>query len=298
MKKSMCFPGFELVKIDKINDEIWQKKPEDIEKSLRHLNENKFGIGCIREEINKGCSPCPDILTENFGRNPSVLFVSTVYGHIHRNINREFNRNCESWHEFIKLFFSQIIRPGIGIYNRLYRIYNMITEIEKKELDFCFTELVKTVLLNNKNGVSGLANNPSFMKFFQYEESIYLKKRLENIKNRCIIFTCSEISTFLTMSILGKLNVPFETNDLPPNIKVFGNSNESLNFHSHITKSGRLVMKITSNGSYSKSVAFKTIFKLDDAEIYIIPLAHPSSANNNLWTDQSSSCLKKTLKRL
>lgn len=65
---------------DSINDLIWAHLHSENLDALEVLNPNKFGIELMKEEIKSGYSPCPDILTKNFGKSFSVMFVSTVYG--------------------------------------------------------------------------------------------------------------------------------------------------------------------------------------------------------------------------
>jgi hypothetical protein len=81
------------------------------------------------EEIDSGCSPCPDIISDNFGHKKSVVFVSTVYGLIHSKLETSFNRNTQSWPMFTQCFFERIIQEGVGIYPRLAKVYAKVSDI-------------------------------------------------------------------------------------------------------------------------------------------------------------------------
>lgn len=83
----MYFPYcMDLSKEDDINDEIWQHLHFKNIDALNILDRKKFCIDNIRQEIEFGCSPCPDILSSKFGEKTSIMFISTVYGLIFTNL--------------------------------------------------------------------------------------------------------------------------------------------------------------------------------------------------------------------
>ena len=144
---------------DPVNEQIWQHL-QNSTTPLEDLCPSKFCVQKIKDEIKTGCSPCPDILTGDFGRKPSVLFVSTVYGLVFKYIKKEFVHSDNHWDEFIRKFYEDLIIPNKGIYGRLNKIYDQVSSTWNDNPEFCFTELVKTVLVNDKNKVSGLGSCP------------------------------------------------------------------------------------------------------------------------------------------
>ena len=189
---------------DKINDEIWINLNTNDRAGLNLLDAKYFSIDNIIREINTGCSPCPDILTENFGSKPSVMFVSTVYGLVNKYLKQEYDRSKQDWNTFCNDFYKKIIQFGTGIYKRLDKIYRLLAEIKGRELDFCFTELVKTVLVDHDNKVSGLGSKGSFIKYFEEVEFRFLEERINQIKNECFIFSFSEEVTYFLVKIFNK----------------------------------------------------------------------------------------------
>lgn len=155
---------------DSINDLIWAHLHSENLDALEVLNPNKFGIELMKEEIKSGYSPCPDILTKNFGKSFSVMFVSTVYGLIHNYLQKNYSRNNTSWKEFTQDFYSKIIQKGIGIYPRLERIYEIVSSKYNCSPEVCFTELVKTVMVNHQKKVSGLETGDSFINYYMKYE--------------------------------------------------------------------------------------------------------------------------------
>ncbi len=141
---------------DAVNDRIWHHLHMRDYNALDVLNPERFSIDKIRNEIRTGCSPCPDVLTGEFGDRPSVVFVSTVYGLIHKYLGDTYDRSRDNWPVFIERFFSLIVQTGTGIYGRLSNVYRLVSENWEPQPEFCLTELVKTVLVDHKNRVSGL----------------------------------------------------------------------------------------------------------------------------------------------
>ncbi|EIJ78319.1 hypothetical protein PB1_12184 [Bacillus methanolicus PB1] len=90
-----------------INNLIWRHLHYENLDAFEVLNPKKFGIEFIKGEINIGCSPCPDILTENFGKSISIMFVSTVYSLIHSYLQKTYQRNNNSWKEFTQDFYQE-----------------------------------------------------------------------------------------------------------------------------------------------------------------------------------------------
>ena len=97
---------------DVTNDRIWTKL--NSKEYLNLLDHKSFSIENIVKEIDTGCSPCPDILTKDFGVKPSILFVSTVYGLIYKYLNKKYNRDEMSWNGFCQHFYKTIIQSGTG----------------------------------------------------------------------------------------------------------------------------------------------------------------------------------------
>ncbi|WP_044895871.1 hypothetical protein [Bacillus alveayuensis] len=118
---------------DKINDEIWRNLNANDRAGLNLLDEKYFSIDNIIKEINTGCSPCPDILTENFGSKPSVMFVSTVYGLVNKYLKQEYNRSKQDWSTFCDDFYKKLFNP-VRVYKRLDKIYRLLAEIKGQEL--------------------------------------------------------------------------------------------------------------------------------------------------------------------
>jgi uracil-DNA glycosylase len=70
-----------------------------------------------------------------------------------------------------------------------------------------------------------------------------------------------------------------------------------VNIDIRIKRNGDYKFNIEAGGTYSNSVAFKTVLKVKNKKVYIIPLPHPSTANNKYW--QENQCweqLKELLK--
>jgi hypothetical protein len=276
---------------DKINDEIWINLNTNDRAGLNLLDAKYFSIDNIIREINTGCSPCPDILTENFGSKPSVMFVSTVYGLVNKYLKQEYDRSKQDWNTFCNDFYKKIIQSGTGIYKRLDKIYRLLAEIKGRELDFCFTELVKTVLVDHDNKVSGLGSKGSFIKYFEEVEFRFLEERINQIKNECFIFSFSEEVTYFLIKIFNKGAT------LEDDFNILHTENKKVNINIRIKRNGDYQFNIEAGGTYSNSVAFKTVLKVKDKKIYIIPLPHPSTANNKYW--QENQCwgqLKELLK--
>ena len=272
---------------DVVNDEIWQYLHSKNTNSLHILDGNKFSIEKIRQEINLGCSPCPDILTDQFGKKPSIMFISTVYGLIFDYLQVIYNRETENWSSFIENFFKSIIQRGIGIYPRLSNIYDYVSNSWGYIPEFCFTELVKTVLVDLEGKVSGLDTRESFVQYFMKYEAQFLISRLNQIKAKCLIFSFSEVATFFTLTTMAGINNPVGINKLPTSIEVFFSDFHlnNLRFLSREKRTGNIDVKLAVEGSsFSKSIALHTIFKVPKKEIYIIPLPHPSGSNNKYWS--------------
>jgi hypothetical protein len=114
---------------DAVNEKIWRYLHDGDLTPLDDLNTSRLGLGVIKQEIESGCSPCPDVLTAGFGTRPSVLFVATVYGLIHEYLGQTFDRRTTSWQEFAHVFYHELIRHGKGIYGRLERLYDLTCEV-------------------------------------------------------------------------------------------------------------------------------------------------------------------------
>lgn len=283
----MGFPqSINCLREDTINDKIWGYLHNTDRNPLDVLNPKKFSISNIIDELNTGCSPCPDILTSDFGGKPSVIFISTVYGLIYKYLLRTFNRESDNWQNFIKLFYNDIIKDSTGIYGKLGKIYDQVAHKWRIEPDFCFTELVKTVLVDDKNSVSGLDTKESFVQYFLKYESKFLSARLENIQDKCIAFTFSDVATLLTITTLSDVKIT-QILKLPDNIELFYSDypKDLFKFATRQKRTGNIEINISAGSSYSNSIAFNTIFKVHGKEFYIIPLPHPSGANNQYWTE-------------
>jgi hypothetical protein len=281
----MAFPqDIKLPVQDSTNDRIWQYLQEST-KPLDDLCSTKFCIPKIIDEIGTGCSPCPDILTDGFGREPSVLFVSTVYGLINKYLNKDYVRSKRSWKDFVKEFYENIIIPNKGIYGRLGKIYDQVSSTWNCNPEFCFTELVKTVLVDEKNKVSGLESQGSFVDYFIKHEMTFLKERLSKIENKCIIFTFSEIPTFYTMTSLVGIEDPIGgVSAVPEEFEIVRGKESEIEFESKLKKNGKVQISISSSGNtYSKSIPFNILFKMKNRDIFVLPLPHPSGANNRNW---------------
>jgi len=276
---------------DSVNDEIWKHLHSNFD-ALDILDKNKFSIERIRREINVGCSPCPDILTNNFGKKSSVIFISTVYGLIYDYLQVMYNRKNENWPCFIEKFYKSIIQGGIGIYPRLTNIYNLVSDRWGYNPEFCFTELVKTVLVDLEGKVSGLDTRESFVHYFMKYEEQFLINRLSQINSKCLIFTFSEVATFFTLTTVAGIKDLVGLNTLPNNIEVFYSDFDRNNLHflSRKKRTGNIDIAIGVDGnSFSNSIAFHTIFKAQQKDIYVIPLPHPSGANNKYWSGSNVS---------
>lgn len=292
-----CSP--DLVITDEVNDEIWQHLHLKNRNALDTFNHDKYCIKKIKEEITTGCSPCPDILTKDFGKKTSVLFISTVYGLIYKYLFKKFNRETDPWYEFIQYFYDKIIQRRIGIYHRLSKIYDLCSLGDLKP-EFCFTELVKTVLVNSKNEVSGVETGEDFIKYYLRYESPFLSKRLAMINSKCIAFTFSETTTFFTLTTLADLKKTNDIFKLPSNIELFYSEfpSENLKFICREKRTGNLDINVYADDTYSKSIAFRTIFKVKNKEFYIIPLPHPSRSNNGNWSEDVWKELKKLIEKI
>jgi len=265
--------------------------------SLDILDVNKFSIDLIRQEVNSGCSPCPDILTNDFGKKTSILFVSTVYGFIFNYLKVRYNRKTENWPGFIEKFFNSIIQGYIGIYPRLGEIYRHVSKRLGYQPEFCFTELVKTVLVDLEGGVSGL-DNPGFLQYFLTQEAKFLFSRFNQIDARCFIFTFSETATGFTLTTLAGIDNPIGMKKLPNCINLIFTDNDQndIQFVSRRKRTGNIEIKLNMDGNtFSQSIAFRTIFKLSSKDIYIIPLPHPSRSNNKYWSREIVSKQLNTL---
>jgi hypothetical protein len=288
----------DFAEVDKINNDIWRHIHITNPDALNILDNNKFGIGEIKKEIETGCSPCPDIVSKYFGNKPSVLFISTVYGYVHKYLHKKFNHFDTLWFDFINSFYKDIIFGGVGIYPRLGKIYGLVSKSKGINPDLCFTELVKTVLVDKKGNVSGLEMNTTFLRYFIKYEYKFLEQRLSQIKGKCIVFTLSDVGTFLTLTTLSKQTEIIGINKLPNNVEVFYQEKpeQSIHFTSRVKRTGNLSFEISSEGTFTKSIAFQTIFKIKNTEIYVVPLPHPSGSNNGNWTVQNWSKLDKMIK--
>ncbi|MHB1407445.1 MAG: hypothetical protein ACYCV0_17870 [Desulfitobacteriaceae bacterium] len=286
----MNFPSsHRLSSEDNVNDKIWKHLHSMDLDSLSTLDGTRFSIDLIRQEVNSGCSPCPDILTADFGKKTSVMFVSTVYGLIYNYLQVRYNRKTESWPSFTEKFYNSIIQGDIGIYPRLGNIYRHVSNRLGYDPEFCFTELVKTVLVDLEGNVSGL-DMPGFIHYFMSHEADFLSGRLTQIDSRCFIFTFSEIATFFTITTLAGVDSPIGVWELPNCFEVLFSSEKeksNIQFVSRQKRTGNIEVKLNMEGStFSKSIAFRTIFKVTNKDIYIIPLPHPSGANNKYWSSE------------
>lgn len=272
---------------DPLNNEIWKYLHSTHTDSLSTLEQSKYSIDLMLREIQFGCSPCPDILTQDFGKKTSVMFISTVYGLIYEYLKKSYQRQTDDWHDFTNDFYRDIIQKNEGIYTRLGDIYNQVSVSCGFQPEFCFTELVKTVLIDLKGNVSGL-HQPSFIRYFLKHEAQFLSERLKQIDSKCYIFTFSEVATFFSITTLASIPNPLGVEKLPDNIEVkymSENQYEDIQFFSKLKRSGSVDINFnTKHGSFSSTIAFRTIFKLTDKEIYVIPLPHPSTSNNANWS--------------
>jgi hypothetical protein len=266
-----------LKQVDRINDKIWTKLNR--KEQLKLLDPKSFSIKNIEKEIETGCSPCPDIITKDFGAKPSILFVSTVYGLIYKYLNKKYSRDEQHWYEFCNHFYKRIIQSGTGIYSRLDKLYQVMTELTGEKLDYCFTELVKTVLVDEKDNVSGLGSKGSFLQYFENAEYDLLEGRINEIQDKCIIFAFSEEVTYFLLEMFNS------SNSFHHLVEIYHTENKEINISRKRNRNGDYKYTITADGTYSNSVAFKTIFKVKDKEIFIVPLPHPSSANNRYWPE-------------
>jgi hypothetical protein len=273
---------------DKVNENIWRYLCDGDLTPLEDLNTSKLGLEMIRKEILSGCSPCPDVLTQGFGTRPSVMFVATVYGLIHEYLGETFDRRNASWREFATVFYHRLIRHGKGIYGRLERLYGLTRRVFDSELDFCFTELVKTVLARPNGGVTGI--DAYWPRYFAAHEQHFLRQRLAEIYGRCIIFTFSEMSTFHTVAILGKEEDLLGVHTLPKNVEVLHHSDPSspIVFRSWMSSRGNPKVRVSGPGagaSYTRTIAHQTVLGVQDRDLFVVPLPHPSGANNRHWPE-------------
>lgn len=81
-----------LRRADQVNDLIWGHLHTNNTDAIQMFNPKKFDLDTIAQEINLGCSPCPDITSSLFGKKQSVLFLSTVYGKINPYLNKKYDR--------------------------------------------------------------------------------------------------------------------------------------------------------------------------------------------------------------
>jgi len=294
----MAFPReIKLPIRDSTNDRIWRHLQHSTE-PLKDLDSGKFCVPKIIEEIETGCSPCPDILTEDFGTKPSVLFVSTVYGLIFKYLKKEFLRPENSWRELVKVFYEEIINPKKGIYGRLETIFDQVSFSWNYNPEFCFTELVKTVLVDKENKVSGLESQGSFVKYLLKHEVDFLQERLSKIEAKSIIFTFSEISTFFAMTSLVGVKDPLGVSAVPDNfVEMYREDPIKIKFESKKNRKKAPISIFSSGGSYSQSITFNVLFRLKDRDIYVIPLPHPSPANNRHWPHDIWPKLEELIKK-
>jgi hypothetical protein len=268
---------------DSTNDRIWQHLHGST-KPLEDLCPSKFCIPKIIEELKTGCSPCPDILTGSFGREPSVLFVSTVYGLINKYLKKDYVRSKSSWNEFVREFYDNLIIPNKGIYGRLGKVYDQVSSTWNCNPEFCLTELVKTVLVDKDNKVSGLESQGSFVEYFINNELTFLQERLSKVENKCIIFTFSEVPTFYTMTSLIGIEDPIGVSGVPEEFEIIHGNESGIKFESKKRGKDKIQISISSSGeTFSKSIPFNTLFKMKDRDIFVLPLPHPSGANNRNW---------------
>lgn len=267
----------QLVQCDAINDYIWRSLNRGEANQLGLLNSKAVSFEKITKEIKTGCSPCPDIITSHFGEKPSVMFVSTVYGLINKYLNKQYNREEQDWNVFCEDFYKNIIQSGTGIYKRLDEVYELLSDLFGGGLEFCFTELVKTVLVDENNSVSGLGSKGSFLKYFETVEYHLLKERLTQIKKQCFIFSFSEDVTYFLLKALS------QHTSFKEDFEIIHSDNKPVTISTRKKRNGDSEFSILAGNSFSSSVAFKTIFKLKNKDIYIIPLPHPSTSNNRYW---------------
>ena len=279
----MAFPqDIKLPVHDSTNDRIWHYLQEST-KPLEDLCPSKFSIPKIIDEINTGCSPCPDILTGGFGKKPSVLFVSTVYGLINKYLKKNFERSENYWKDFVIEFYDKLIIPNKGIYGRLGKVYDQVSSTWNCNPEFCLTELVKTVLVDKDNKVSGLESQGSFVKYFINNELAFLRERLSKIEDKCIVFTFSEVPTFYTMTSLVGID-PMSVSAVPEEFEIICGKKSEMKFESKKRSENKIQISISSSGeTFSKSIPFNTLFKMKDRDIFVLPLPHPSGANNRNW---------------
>lgn len=259
---------------DIINDTIWGYNPlSKIEASkLIKQGFGEKGFQSIENEIIKGCSPCPDIVSNYFGEKPSIMFISTVYAGIHKYVGIKYDRDNDSWEELAKEYYKKIVLSKEGIYSIISDIYNLITTKKIKDPEICLTDLVKTVLYNKNGGTDKIHDSAGFREYFMHHEYNFLKQRLEQINNLCFIFTFKDVSTFFTIE--GFKDLSYEIELLEDNSS--GKVLEFLQYRKN--KKPNLPYSL-----FTQSIAFKTILRVKGKEIYIIPLPHPASHTKGLY---------------
>lgn len=286
---------------DRVNERIWCYLHDGDQTPLDTLPTDRLGMDIIRAEIASGCSPCPDILTNGFGTRPSVLLVATVYGLIYDRLKQEFSRSGTSWHDYIDTFYRQIIFRGKGIYSRLDRLYDLACRVYGSELEFCFTELVKTVLADPDGSVSGLEG--FWLRYFVRHEQGFLRQRLAGISGTCIVFTFSETATLATLAILGGEQDLFNIRGLPSRIKALLRTDQAnhLRLQSWMTQRGNPRLSLTVDrpkATYTQAIAGRTFFRLKGSALFVVPLPHPSQANNQYWPERAWPELERLLLRI
>jgi hypothetical protein len=211
-----------------------------------------------------------------------------VYGLIHEYLAETFDRRNVSWREFATVFYHRLIRHGRGIYGRLERLYDVTCGVFGPELDLCFTELVKTVLARPNGNVTGI--DAYWPRYFEGHEQGFLRQRLAGIHGKCIIFTFSEMSTFHTVAILGEEEDLFGVHTLPKNVEVLHQSDlaSPIVFRSWTSSRGNPKVRVSgseADASYTRTIARQTVLGVQGRDLFLVPLPHPSRANNRHWPE-------------
>jgi hypothetical protein len=98
-----------LAEQDQVNDLIWKSEPR-----IDLLGSKNFRLADMRRERETGCSPCPDILTKDFGKKCSVMFVSTVYGKIYNRLKKRYDRFVHFDTRDCQIFLKTLWSPSVS----------------------------------------------------------------------------------------------------------------------------------------------------------------------------------------
>jgi hypothetical protein len=123
-----------------------------------------------------------------------------------------------------------------------------------------------------------------------FEKVVYKGSvEIQTTNRATLLISCNKsISTFFVMAILDGCDSSAGFAALPVYFKILHRNKSSVPFKfvSKRTRTNRLNISIGCGGTYTNSVAFRSIFKMKDRDIRIIPLPHASSANYKYWVNR------------